>query len=81
MAIGNLIVYVGELTPSLLEHEVTHVNQWNTYGSVGFALRYVAQFVWEFLKLAVRFDFRNITFHAYYNMPLEREARDAEHAE
>lgn len=77
MAIGNLIVYAGELTPSVLEHELVHVGQWRTFGSVGFAARYLFQFTREFVRLALRGDFRNILFNAYYNIPLEAEARDA----
>ena len=82
MTAGNLILSTGDfLDPNVLRHELEHVDQWRRYGSVGFALRYGAQFVWELVKLAAKFDFRNITFYAYYNMPLEREARDAEHTE
>lgn len=65
------------LDAELLAHELAHVSQWRTFGSVGFATKYLLQFAREFLRLAFRGDFRNIMFHAYYNIPLEVEARDA----
>lgn len=83
MTIGEVIFHTGSLPydEDMLQHELVHVDQWRKFGSIGFIARYLGQFVWEFLKLAVKGDFRNIMFHAYYNIPLEVEARDAEHAE
>ena len=80
MAVGHLILHTGKLPQDmdLLEHELVHVGQWHTFGSVGFAARYLFQFTREFVRLALRGDFRDILFHAYYNIPLEVEARDAD---
>lgn len=79
MTIGEVIFHTGSLPydEDLLRHELVHVDQWRKFGSIGFIARYLGQFVWEFLKLVVKGDFRNIMFHAYYNIPLEVEARDA----
>ena len=80
MTIGEVIFHTGSLPydEDLLQHELVHVAQWRKFGSIGFIARYLGQFVWEFLKLVVRGDFRNIMFYAYHNIPLESEARDAE---
>lgn len=80
MTIGEVIFHTGSLPydEDMLQHELVHVDQWRKFGSVGFIARYLGQFVWEFLRLAVRGDFRSIMFYAYHNIPLESEARDAE---
>lgn len=78
MTVGEVVFHSADvvLDAELLAHELAHVAQWRAYGSVGFATRYLFQFAREFLRLAFRGDFRNIMFHAYYNIPLEVEARD-----
>jgi hypothetical protein len=57
----------------LLAHEACHVAQYRRLGSLGFWARYLAEWVWG---LARTHD----PFRAYWEMPLEREARRAEAA-
>lgn len=60
-------------TPKLLEHEACHVRQYCRLTSFGFWLVYVAQW------LRGLFRTRN-AFQAYLDIPLELEARAAEHS-
>lgn len=79
MAVGEVIFHstIMPFDEGIFAHELAHVNQWRKYGSAGFVARYFSQFVWEFMKLALRGKFRNIMQNAYLNIPLEVEARDA----
>lgn len=57
----------------LMAHEACHVGQYRRLGSLGFWVRYLGEWVWGLVRT-------RDPFRAYWEMPLEQEARRAEAA-
>ncbi len=76
LALATFVFVKDDIDPTeartLIAHELVHVRQWAEYGVIGFAYRYVR----DYLKNLVRL--RN-HYQAYLDIPFEIEARQQAH--
>ena len=73
VTIGNNIYYAKDNPPKwLVEHELTHVRQYNKYGIVGFLCRYIGEYMIGRFKGLGRWDsYSQISFE------IEAELKDS----
>ena len=65
----TILVVRGQANPQLLRHEAVHTEQFRRYTSLGFWLLYLFQWIVGLIET-------RSFYRAYYEMGLEREARE-----